>query len=651
MEKSHKHTHGCTHCSCNNPVLEILKEEIFSAENLTKMNPGSGKRGHENRQPLMISTGIGIGIGAGVTIRTGTIRPMIGGSTDEVDSIGIADGKVVVTGSGEDVENYMDTNYPGAYEKKELKGTQTLLPGLIEPHVHMIPTAIMHDWLDVSPFDGQNLRSVYDLSFVESIVNKDIPKIPGYVILGKGLDPSLMPFVLNDGEVGLQDIDNEVLDGINKVTPMMLLAASMHTLYLNTPALKHVYKHSSEVRNEYESVENYISETGGKLQEGLHMTPALMTVKVQIIAMSLQINSHLTDLFKMANSRGITFMYDAGLNKISEILLTIYSETHTERVRTGGAYLCTSQDEVNQLKPYTEPDQYKPAYRGHAKVVSDGSNQGLTGYQSVPYLCSPADNTGIFNFPQPGIPAHTIPPSYNTLINTVVAVKGWPLMVHANGDQAVTFAINAYQRALAQYKGPELRNRIEHCSLLTADQITNMLQMGVSPSFLIGHVGYWGYAFKKVIFGEKAQMLDLCGSTLAAGMRITLHSDNEVSPLGPLRMMEQSITRIMEKHTTSIEVLNSAECLTPEQALIAVTYDAAWQCYADKWVGSLDDGYFADFVILDQDPLTLTTQSSQYMKMRDIPVLETWVGGVCVYVKDQAGKLATEKDMNFSENG
>lgn len=651
MEKSHKHTHGCTHCSCNNPVLEILKEEIFSAENLTKMNPGSGKRGHENRQPLMISTGIGIGVGAGVTIRTGTIRPMIGGSTDKVDSIGIADGKVVVTGSGEDVENYMDTNYPAAYEKKELKGTQTLLPGLIEPHVHMIPTAIMHDWLDVSPFDGQNLRSVYDLSFVESIVNKDIPKIPGYVILGKGLDPSLMPFVLNDGEVGLQDIDNEVLDGINKVTPMMLLAASMHTLYLNTPALKHVFNHSSEVRNEYESVENYISETGGKLQEGLHMTPALMTVKMQIIAMSLQINSHLTDLFKMANSRGITFMYDAGLNKISEILLTIYSETHIERVRTGGAYLCTSQAEVDQLKPYTEPDQYKPAYHGHAKVVSDGSNQGLTGYQSAPYLCSPADNTGIFNFPQTGIPAHTIPPSYNTLINTVVAVKGWPLMVHANGDQAVTFAINAYQRALAQYKGPELRNRIEHCSLLTADQITNMLQMGVSPSFLIGHVGYWGYAFKKVIFGEKAQMLDLCGSTLAAGMRITLHSDNEVSPLGPLRMMEQSITRIMEKHTTSIEVLNSAECLTPEQALIAVTYDAAWQCYADKWVGSLDDGYFADFVILDQDPLTLTTQSSQYMNMRDIPVLETWVGGVCVYVNDEAKNIMAGKHMNFSENG
>lgn len=635
METLHKHTHGCTHCSCNNPVLEILKEELFSAENLTKINPGSGKATHEKPQNLMISGGI--------------IRPMIGGSTETIESIGVADGNVVITGNKGDVKDYMDKNYPG-YQKRELTETQTLLPGLIEPHVHMIPTAMMQGWLDVSPFEGQDLLAVYDLTSVGSIINEHVPKIPGFVILGRGLDPSLMPFEEKNGKKELITIDNTVLDSINNKKPMMLLSASMHTLYLNTEALKHVFDHSSEIKEQYGSVDKYISETRGQLQEGLQMTPALKVVKLQIIAMSIQINSYLTQLFKLANSRGVTFMYDAGLNKGSEMLLTKYFETHTEWVRTGGAYLCSSQEDVDQLDHYKEPDHYKPVYCGHIKVVSDGSNQGLTGYQSVPYLCDPANNTGVFNFPQAGIPAQTIPPSYNTLINTVVAGKGWPLMVHANGDQAVTFAINAYQRTLAQYRGPELRNRIEHCSLLTADHITNMLQMGVSPSFLIGHVGYWGYAFKEVIFGEKAQMLDLCGSTLAAGMRITLHSDNEVSPLGPLRMMEQSITRIMEKNPKDIEVLNSAERITPEQALIAVTYDAAWQCYADQWVGSLNTGHFADFVILEQDPLSLNTPSLQYMKMRNIPVLETWVGGICVYVGGKNEKAVSEKDSIFSNN-
>ncbi|MFC3158536.1 hypothetical protein SAMN05443633_1171 [Chryseobacterium arachidis] len=624
MEKQHTHTHGCTHCACNNPVLGILKEELFSPENLGKTKSGNGQPVSQQSETLLISGG--------------TIRPMIGGSTDTVEAIGIANGNVVVTGSHIKVEAYMIKNHP-EYHAKKLSGKQTLLPGLIEPHVHIVPTAMMTEWIDLSPFEGQDLKQEYNLPNIGKIINTNLPTNPDYVFLGRGLDPSLMPFVpknnaaevVGDTEKELQTITNEVLDGINTDVPLILLSASMHTLYLNTKALHHVFDRSIELRLEYKTVDNYITSTKGQLQESKEMTPALEVVKKQVAAMAANIDDYLTELFQLANSRGVTFMYDAGLNNNFTKVLTSYLATNPELVRTGGALLCSDQKDVDGLGTYTPPTNYNPVYYGHVKVVSDGSNQGLTGYQSTPYLCEPANNIGIFNFPQAGLPPTTIPPNYDTLIKTVVAGKGWPLMVHANGDQAVIFAIDAYQSALAGYRGPELRNRIEHCSLLTADQITEMLQMGVSPSFLIGHVGYWGYAFKEVIFGDKVKMLDLCGSALAAGMRITLHSDNEVSPLGPLRMMEQSITRIMEENTENIEVLNEKECLTPEQALVAVTYDAAWQCYADQWAGSLDTGYLADFVILEEDPLSLTTQSSQYMKMRNIPVLETWLGGVQVY--------------------
>jgi len=611
MEKHHAH-HGCTHCACNNPVIEILKEELFSTEKLEKMKASAPQATSKSSLALMINGGI--------------IRPMISGSTDTVDAIGIADGHVVITGNEETVREFMTQKYP-SFQSKRLKDGQTLLPGLIEPHVHMVPAAVMAEWIDVSPFDGQNLRSPYDLNSIKEVINTHLPVIPDFIILGKGLDPSLMPFVSGSE---LQTITNTILDDINN-DAMMLLSASMHTMYLNTAGLKYVFDKSPTVKEQYKTVENYINTTQGQLQESLQMSPALEVIKDQVSQMAENINDNLTKLFQLANSRGVTFMYDAGLNTNFTQVLSAYAQNNPELVRTGGAVLCSNQSEVENLGAYTQPTGYEPVYYGHVKVVSDGSNQGLTGYQSTPYLCNSANSTGIFNFPQAGIPATTIPPVYNSLINTVVAVKGWPLMVHANGDQAVSFAINAYQSALAQYKGPELRNRIEHCSLLTSEQITNMLQMGVSPSFLIGHVGYWGYAFSEVIFGEKAQMLDLCGSTLAVGMRITLHSDNEVSPLGPLRMMEQSITRIMEENTAGIEVLNPSERITPEQALVAVTYDAAWQCYADEWAGSLGTGYFADFVILEKDPLSLITQSEQYMNMRNIKVLETWLGGISVY--------------------
>jgi predicted amidohydrolase YtcJ len=616
MENHHNHAHGCSHCACNNPVLEILKEEIFSAENMAKMKPGP-EQTPEPPQTLMISGG--------------TIRPMIGGSTATVEAIGIANGNVVVIGDQATVATYMEQNYPG-YEPRELTGTQTLLPGLIEPHVHIVPTAMMSGWIDVSPFGGQDLLKKYDLDSVGDIINSNLPENSEYIILGRGLDPSLMPFVKTSGVNELVTITNTILDSISSDRSMMLLSASMHTLYLNTKALEFVYKYNPLVYNKYSSAADYIQSNNGQLQESLEMKPALELIIPQMLAMSVDINTYLTELFQTANSRGATFMYDAGLNSGFEKLLTKYSDKNQALVRIGGALLCDDQKAANKLDTYSQVTEYKPVYYGHIKVVSDGSNQGLTGYQSSPYLCDPANNTGIFNFPETGIPASTVPPNYETMISTVIG-KGWPMMIHANGDLAVTFAIESYQKALSNYTGSELRNRIEHCSLLTADQITTMKQMEVSPSFLIGHVGYWGYAFKEVIFGEKSQMLDLCNSALTAGMRITLHSDNEVSPLGPLRMMEQSITRVMEKDPIP-QVLNAEECITPEQALVAVTYDAAWQCYADQWVGSLNEGYFADFVILAQDPLSLTTRSEQYMKMRNIPVVETWLGGVCVYAGD-----------------
>ena len=90
-------------------------------------------------------------------------------------------------------------------------------------------------------------------------------------------------------------------------------------------------------------------------------------------------------------------------------------------------------------------------------------------------------------------------------------------------------------------------------------------------------------------------------------------------------MMEQAITRIMERDSNH-EVLNASEKLTPSQALCAATYDAAWQCHVDQWVGSLKEGKLADYIILEEDPIT----RSNPVGMCNIPVLETWVGGVKV---------------------
>lgn len=623
MGNPHSHDHVCTHCGCNNPVINFMKKDLFHPENMASLAEGLIPFIGKDPENLVISGG--------------TIRPMINGSTDTVDAIGIYKGKVAVTGTLQEVTDFMNKNHY-SYTSKELSAGQTLLPGLIEPHVHIVPSALMMSWIDVTAFEGQLLRKPYDKVWLTATLLNNKPIVPEFWILATGLDPAFFPY---DGS-NLITITNDWLDEITTEKEILILSASGHTMYLNTKALTTVYNSSSELQSQYATVDDYIKATKGQLQEEVMMAPALAAIpKLQYAEVIAGAFSHLTELFQQANALGVTFMYDAGMTSQYQDILKPYLLSHDKTVRIGAAHMCMNIDDVKNAGNYQQPTEYSDVYYGHIKLISDGSNQGLTGYQSEYYLCNPQHNYGVFNFldpvaTDPSTEHPTVPTdTYRQLVDAAITQQGWPMMIHANGDLAIQMALDVYK----DYANPSagLRHRIEHCSLLTTavdnNNIATMKELGISPSFLIGHVGYWGYAFQQIIFGAKSQMLDLCKSSLDAGLKITLHSDHSVSPLGPLRMMEQSITRIMEADpkaspTNPACVLNAPECLTAEDALIAATNFAAWQCYADKWVGSLDVGYFADFTILEQDPLSMT---QPYMNMRNIPVLETWKEAVQVY--------------------
>lgn len=609
----HHHDHGCAHCACHNPILNLLKDELFTPENFESLPKQRTVTRDEQAEAFMVTGG--------------TIRPMINGAVDTVAAIGFAGGKVVVTGTEAEVSQFMQSNYPG-YSSRELLAENTLLPGLIEPHVHLVPTAMLMGWTDLGGFYEQVLAPNYDINSVAAIIKKTVKHLPGnFWFLGANLDPALMPLENNSKE--LLTIDADLLDSICIDKPVLIISASMHTFYANTMALELIYYNPANYKliAQYPTFDIYKKKTKGQLQEAAGMDPALKALNpLQKAQFFVEAFLNLKKIFETANSRGVTFMYDAGMDSGQKSILKAYLAVNDSTVRIGAAEVCNTVDDANKLPDYTPTDNYEDIFVSHIKVISDGSNQGLTGYQSEPYLCNPADNYGIYNFADKKTPDPKTPPTEVVQLMQTIIGKSWPVMIHANGDLAVQFAIQAFRESIVN-PDQGVRHRIEHCSLTTAQNLDDMKDMMILPSFLIGHVGYWGYAFKKAIFGKKSEMLDLCSSALKLGMKITLHSDNSVSPLGPLRMMEQSITRRMEGDP-EWGVLNLKERITHEQGLTAITYDAAWQCYAEQWVGSLQVGNFADFVVLETDPLTM---KEPYMKMRDIKVLETWVGGVAVY--------------------
>jgi predicted amidohydrolase YtcJ len=147
-----------------------------------------------------------------------------------------------------------------------------------------------------------------------------------------------------------------------------------------------------------------------------------------------------------------------------------------------------------------------------------------------------------------------------------------------------------------------------------------MAELKLTPSFLIGHVHYWGKAFRDRIIGpERAARLGAGQSALKHGVRFSLHSDYDVTEIGPLRCIENAVTRIMRDGG---EVLAPEQRIPVDQALRAMTIDAAYQARMDHAVGTLEVGKYADLVVLEEDPMKVDPTRLSQIKVR-----ETWVEG------------------------
>ncbi|OXG07846.1 hypothetical protein BC749_11913 [Flavobacterium araucananum] len=631
-----KHAEGLQ-CSCCSPLWKTLLPNTNKMNIMTDKNNESGK--YSFHKDLIFRTGVNEDNAGNKQI--GYIQTIEGGKDVMVEAIAISKGKIVATGTYKNVVAQM---LPGTSEKI-IDGGKILLPGFIEPHLHIISSAVFKKATDVSPFSRQDLRSniaeteegKYSRKWVVEELKKKVTNDKNVWIIGRNADPSLF-------EGSDKEFNAVILDRISTAQPVFILNSSMHLAYINTVAI--------------ELMKDQFPETfvnpNGILKEVAGIKPVLKLIEKNIninpVVAIAKLKEEVKEIFKEASKTGVTYVHDCGVEPYEynpnggepdfdqPKFLEYLANQENCPVRIGGALVALSLDKFNttiegKYKPNKGNNKFNLAY---IKLIGDGSNQGLTGYQYTPYVCNenyqPYDiscchnqnNTGVFNF---GYPIE-----FNALVSKAKS-NNWPVMIHANGDHAIDRTINAFKLAgINKSTINTRRDRIEHASLLTDKNLEDMQELGLSPSFLIGHVGYWGWVFQQTIFGkEKANLLDRCHSALQDGMRITFHSDNSVTPLGPLRMMEQAIGRVMEGAPRSLDpqVLNETECVTRFQALKAMTYDAAWQCHADQWVGSLEVGKCADFVILSESPLTYFNKEgvNSVAGMRNIPVLETWKDG------------------------
>jgi predicted amidohydrolase YtcJ len=278
-----------------------------------------------------------------------------------------------------------------------------------------------------------------------------------------------------------------------------------------------------------------------------------------------------------------------------------------------GSAVPASADAAKKMSP--APDHVRV---GALKAWQDGSIQGFTGYLTQPYYLQPAGKTNYVGYAVR---------SREELARLVLKYHrtGYQLAIHGNGDAAIDDILEAYAAAQRDFPRSDTRHRIEHCQMAREDQLDRMKALGVTPSFFVGHVYYWGDRHRDIFLGPgRADRISPLRSAVDRGLRFTIHNDTPVTPVDPLLLVWAAVTRT----TRNGQVLGPEQRVTVEQALRAVTSDAAWQNFDEQSKGSIEPGKLADFVILEANPLTAAPAH-----LKDIAVLETIIGGQSVYRK------------------
>jgi predicted amidohydrolase YtcJ len=176
---------------------------------------------------------------------------------------------------------------------------------------------------------------------------------------------------------------------------------------------------------------------------------------------------------------------------------------------------------------------------------------------------------------------------------------GFQPCVHAIGDAAVTRVLDLYQRELGP-SGGALRPRIEHAQIVRPQDVPRFAALGVIASVQPTHCTSDMPWAPERLGPERILWAYRWRSLLATGTRLCLGSDVPVESPDPRLGMWAAVTRRTPEGTPP-EGWNTAEALTPAEALAGYTSWAAYAGFEENWRGTLAPGTAADLTVLDRD--------------------------------------------------
>lgn len=527
-----------------------------------------------------------------------TVVTMQGNATAE--AVAVEDNRIVAVGERADLE----ARYSGAAIDESFVD-KTIVPGLIDPHIHMALSSLQYatpltpPWPMATPdgmVRGLPTREAYfqRLTEIEAAAPEGEPLIVyGFHNLVHG------------------DLIKADLDAVTTDRPLVIWHYSSHDFYLNSAALDWAGIDASW-HEQFEGVDlDEDGELTGRIYEDA--IGALMQKIGPILLAPDRLTRGLNGFSELLRAGGVTTVADLGYGIFTLPLenaniagnwrsmahsgYRVYlvpehrAFTHAfgdARVETVlgmvAGEIDTPAPVLPQVKFFTDAAYYSQTMRLSEPGYLSGQSEGSQGL----WVMKPDE----------------IVPTMQPYWDAGLAVR-----VHSNGDAAQTATLDALETLRAS--APDRAFIFEHAGLFSPEQVTRAAELGAGISAASHYVFYLGEAYQSPLGPDRGNWILPLASLSAAGVPVTLHSDAPLAPPLPLRAASVHMLRSTREGTE----LTPTEKLSAQEALESITIDAAYALGLEGELGSIEVGKIADFTILESNPLETPAEA-----WRDIEV-------------------------------